>query len=190
MPKLHILGITLASTLGLLAGPVNVANLSQGDIFKFTIATGDASQDFILSFGQTSGTFFLPDEKATLTAETPGKTSVELPPNEQARLAIFRKMDEKHEFLIVDSKPTPEKWTFRIINLTEEAINLQHKNQVLEVKAGKESAVDVRSKNDIYLVTPDETRHTLPEHETEPTAALAVILPTEDGHTVIFIMDR
>ncbi|QTN32988.1 hypothetical protein HZ994_11865 [Akkermansiaceae bacterium] len=174
----------------LLAGPFNVANLSMGDICKFTVASDGVTQDFILSFGQTSGTFFLPEKKASLSVDSQGKPSVDIPAAAHPRLAILHKVDDKLEFRIIESKPSPDKWTFRILNLGSEAITIGHGKDSHEIPAGAETSPAIKGRNDIRFTTPDGTAHAIPAKETEPTSVLAVLIRSEEGWHVSFVMDR
>lgn len=180
--------IVAATSLGLFAGGINVVHYGPTDVLKFTVSAGEAAMDFTLAHGKKTGPFILPDKAATIKSSVEGIPSLDLPASETARIAILISAEEAYEWRLIETKPSEEKWAFRIINLSTVPANVLVGKKLLEVPAGKESAVPVKKKSDIRLKIPPTVN--LSYKGNEPRGVVALVFRSEEQWKAVLLVDR
>lgn len=179
----------LASATGLLAGSINVVHLGPPDVLKFKVSAGDASQDFTLAHGANTGAFILPDEKPSRLEGFGEKIpSLEIPASEKPRIAVLAPSEEGFKWHLLEAKPEPEKWAFRMVNLSEFPANVVFRKDLVEIPAGGETAVDVTGKSQISVRIPNTVNLTY--EGKEPCAVVALIYRSDGEWKATLIPDR
>lgn len=179
--------VAFTSTL-LIAGSINVVHLGPQEDLKFEVSAGDASQDFELSNGADTGPFLLPAKPAKIKGFVEGIPALDIPVSENPRIAILIPDPEGFKWHLVTAKPTPEKWAFRIVNLSSEPVVAQSGDATLDIPAGEEIAVDVTEKNQLRVQISDMVD--LAYTGNEPRGVVAFIYRKNDQWHAICLPDR
>jgi len=179
-------GIT--SSLGLLAGSINVVHVGPADVLKFEVSAGEASLDFTLAHGANTGSFVLPDKPATIKGFTEDVPTLDLPASENPRVAVLAPSEKGFKWHVIEGKPTDEKWAFRIINLSTEPASVMSGKEPLEIPAGGETAVAVTGKSQIHIKITDAVD--LSYKGNEPSGVIAFVYRKGEDWEAVFIPDR
>lgn len=188
--KTAILAILLASPVctPLTAGSINVIHLGPRDVLKFEVRAGEAAQDFTLSHGADSGPFFLPEKPVTLKGFVEEVPSLEIPVSEKPRIAILAPGEKGYSWHLLEAKPVPEKWAFRVVNLSPEEVEAQSGETTLKIPAGGETTVDVSKKPQISLRITDAVEVSYGGNE--PCGVVAFIYRKDGQWHAICLPDR
>ena len=163
--------------MALKAGGIKVVHAGPNDVVKFEVEAGDASLDFTLAAGASSGSFTLPSEDAIIRGFHEGIPDLEVPSSEKPRIAIVIPSEDGYVWHLIPAEPTNGKWAFRIMNLSDATANVVSNKQLTEVSAGKEKFMKVSGRSQINLKIPDAI--SLSYKGSEPTGRCRLRLPRE-----------
>lgn len=173
----------------LTAGSINVVHLGPQGVMKFEVSADGAKQDFTLAHGDDTGPFQLPDKPAGLRGFHEGIPSLDIPPSEHARIAVLSYSETAFKWHLFAAKPSPDKWTFRVINLAPLPATIESAGGKIEIPSGGESAMPVSRKSEIRLKMNGLIDASY--EGSEPSAVVALLYRDEEGnwHTR-FLPDR
>ncbi len=181
-----LLGFVSVTTLS--AGAINVVHAGPKDVMKFEVTAGDATMDFTLAHGSDSGSFVLPDKKATIKGFLKGIPELEVPPSKNPRFAILAPSGTGYAWHLLDGKPSEDEWTFRIVNLSTDPANVNSANGLIEIPAGGEKALEVSAKAQISFKMPDTVDFSY--DGSEPCGVVAFVYRDDDEWKAFFLPDR
>lgn len=181
-----LLGFALAASLS--AGGITIMNAGPDGILKFEVTAREAKMDFTLAQGSNSGSFVLPDEKATIKAYSEGIEELEVPPSEKPRFAILMPAKEGYTWHLFEAKPSGDTWAFRIVNLSADTGNVLSSKELIEIPAGQEKKLEVARKSQINLKIPSTVN--LSYEGDEPCGVVAFVYRHEDEWKAFLLPDR
>lgn len=170
------------------AGVVNIVHVGSKDVVKFQVTAGDASMDFTLAHGASTGSFDLPSEDATIKAFHDEIPELKVPASEAPRIAILFPTDEGFEWKLLEAKPTEDKWAFRIMNFSGDTANVISNRKLVEIPARQEKSLDVSGSGQINLKIPNTVDLSYPG--SDPTGVVAFIYREDEEWRGILIPDR
>lgn len=180
--------ISTAVATNLVAGGINIVHVGPRDVLKFAINAAGDTLDFTLAHGAYTGTFILPDKPSTLKGFVEEIPSLELPASEDSRIAALAASGEGFKWHLIPAKPTPDKWSFRIINLSAKTANITANREPLEIASGAQSDVKVTGKSQIRIKIPDTLD--LSYEGSEPSAVIAFLYLEDETWKAAFVPDR
>ncbi|MGJ8643672.1 MAG: hypothetical protein ACSHX9_09710 [Luteolibacter sp.] len=180
--------VGLLSVPALLAGGINVLHAGPDGVVRFEVSAGEATMDFTLANGENSGSFVLPDEKATIKGYKKGIPDLEIPASKDPRIAVLVPSTEGFKWHLLGAKPSGEKWAFRIVNLSTDTAKALSNSELIEIPAGDEKTLDVSGKAQINLKIPNTIN--LSYEGGEPTGVVGFVYHENDEWRAIFLPDR
>lgn len=187
----NLLSISLCSLLvaaSALAGTINVVHIGSQNPLKFQVSADGASQDFTLAYGSNTGPFFLPDAPSTIKGYVESISPLEIPAAEEPRIAVLAPTEDGTKWRLFQSKPTPDKWAFRIINLSSTPVSVLEGNDLLEIPAEGEKIFETKGKSTIRVNIPDSID--VKYDGSEACAVIAFVYRSGDEWKAVFIPER
>ena len=179
---------SFAAAAHLSAGPINIVHVGPRDVLKFEIDAAGDKLDFTLAHGANSGSFILPDKPSTLKGFIEEIPALEIPASAEPRIAVLAASGDAFNWRVFPAKPTPDKWSFRIINLSSEPATIGAGDEAVEIAAGAESERKVTGRSRIRVDIPDvlEAKY----EGSEPCAVVAFLYRDGDEWKAVFMPDR
>ena len=172
----------------LTAGTINVVHLGPTDVMKFEITAGDATQDFTLSHGADTGPFMLPEKPVTIKCFGDEIPRLEVPLSKDPRVALLIPGKKGFEWSLQTMKPSPEKWAFRIVNLSDGPAEVKSTEATFKIPGGGETSVEVSEKAHLNLQMGDAVNLTY--EGIEPRGVVAFIYRDDKQWRAILLPDR
>lgn len=169
------------------AGNLNVINLTSEEPLQLALKREDGESPFSVEAHSSSGPFKLKNVSATLKTVSEDLPDLEIPKADGNRVAVLFPKGNAFEWHIYDSESKVDKWSFRVINLTTEAIDFSHQGKDLNIKEGEKIQIDVTGKKDLAFILDGGEQHIY--RHVEPCAVIAFITKSEDKMIVTFIPD-
>jgi len=185
---MKLLLLAAISATPLFAGELNIVHLGPPEHVRVKIACDGTEQEVELAHGGTTGQFILPEKEATIRLPGTQMPELRIPGNTAKHVAILRPAAEGFRWLLIDGKPTNEKWSMRVINLTGEAIVIARDEERLEVMPDTPTVIPVAAKKDVAIQIVDGVESTY--QGSEPSAVLALVHRKGDGLDVLFVVDH
>lgn len=173
----------------ILAKSLNIVHLAESEpTLKIRVECKKLKQEFALDYQSDSGTFILPNEKATIHINQKDLPSCPVPIAKNGAVAILVDQGKSLTWHLIKSKPSADKNTLRIINLCEQEISVESNKQSVSIESGKEADIGAIDKKRLSVKIEGQKASSItPE---EPAAYLAILYPTAEGVKIRFIADR
>lgn len=173
----------------LTAGSINVVHLGPQGVMKFEVSAGGSKQDFTLAHGDDTGPFQLPDKPAALKGFLEGIPSLDIPASEHPRIAVLSYSESAFKWHLIAAKSSPDKWAFRVINLSLLPATIESSGKKIEIPSGGESSLPVSRKSEIQVKMADLIDASY--KGSEPSAVVALLYLDEDRNwQTLFLPDR
>ncbi len=181
-----ILGAASVSSLS--AGAINIVHLGPEAVLKFEVSAGDDKLDFTLAHSTFSGSFVLPDKATTLKAISEGIPALEIPASQEPRIAVLSPDKQGYKWHLIPAKPTPDKWAFRVYNLSSEPADIIAGEKPVTIPADTESVIDVTRRSMIKLSMGDSID--IETSEGEPCAVIGFLCRNQETWHAVLVPDR
>lgn len=180
--------LAAAACAKLSAGSINVVHVGPPDPLKFQVSANGATQEFTLAHGATTGSFVLPNAPSTIKGYIESVPSLKIPAADEPRIAVLTPSEDGFKWHLVQAKPEPDKWAFRIINLSSLPVGILGGNEPLEIPAQGEKAIEVTGKSKIRVNIPDSID--VAYDGSEPCAVVAFVYREGEKWKAVFVPER
>jgi len=171
----------------LLAGNLNVINLTGEDPLKLILSGEGADKPLSVDKQASSGSFILADVPVTLKNHSEDLPELEIPVAPEHRLAILFPVAGTTEWRVLPSKAGGDKWSFRVINLTGEPVTFSHSGDEILMEKDEEIQLKTAGGNKIGIKLPGGKYQAYPYRE--PCAVIAFLSKDGEITTVTFVSD-
>jgi hypothetical protein len=180
---------SLLSIQFLVADSLNIVHLAESaPSLPFRVECQKLKQEFTLDYLADSGSFILPQAKATIHIAQKDSPSCTIPVAKHGSIAILVQKEKSLAWHRIESKPSADKNALRIINLCEQPVTIELDKKGKEIAAGEESDLGIINKKRISVKIQGAKAQSITPEET--AAFLAIVYPTTEGPKIRFIADR
>ncbi len=179
--------ISIASTLTSLAGGLNVVQLGPDREVNLEVKAGKISQKFTLVRAQASGSFILPNKKATLRTVGDDIKSLEVKPMEGKQIAVLYPAEETFRWKLFPSKSKDGKTNLTLVNLTDKPTTVTIDGKKIEIKENTDQLIEGVERSPIRLALEDGKKQKA--HEQEEASGVVGFIYKEKEEWKIFYID-
>jgi hypothetical protein len=180
---------SLLSMQFLVADSLNLVHLAESaPSLQFRVECQKLKQEFSLDYLADSGSFILPQAKATIHIAQKDSPSCPIPVAKHGSIAIVVQKKKSLAWHRIESKPSADQNALRILNLCEQPVTVDVEKQGKEIAAGEEFDLGIINKKRISVKIQGAKAQSITPEET--AAFLAIVYPTTEGPKIRFIADR
>jgi len=170
-------------------GNLNIVDLGPEKKITLEVDAGKLTQQFSLSYQEASGFFIIPDKKAALIkiidSEIP---TLKVPSKTTGQIAVLHPAAETFKWSLYASTPTEGKTSLRLINLTDEEVNISQGDTQLTLKAASELPVPQVTSAPIRLSF-EAGKKVRPHEQEEPSAVIGFVYKTDAEWKIFYVDD-
>lgn len=171
----------------LLAGNLNVINLSDASPLGLILSAKDGNKALTVESKTSSGPFKLGDDPVVLKTLANEPSDLEIPASQDPRIAILYPAGETAKWKLLPSKATEEKWSLRVVNLMGVPVVFSYSGNEISLENDREIEIKVADKRSVGLSLSAGGFQAYPHRE--PCAVIAFLTKEGDKTIVTFVPD-